>query len=149
MQLVEELLDKYQTEDPFKLSEYLGFEVVFQPLPEKIRSSFVRTNSTNYIVLNTRTSRTAQTANCVNEMGKYLLSSHRREVSYHTVDECESYKTDLTAFIIDMCMKNSLYNERNFIKVSAANGLPKHIAEHLLNVWKDYKQRESGLYVRK
>jgi hypothetical protein len=148
MQLVADLLDKYQTEDPFKLSEYLGFEVVFQPLPDVIRSSLVKTKNVNYIVLNTRTSRTTQTANCITEMGKYLLSPHREEVSYHTVDKSTSFRSDLSVFIMEMMKANGEYNERTFVRVTTANGVPQHIAEYLLNVWKDYKQRESGLYVR-
>jgi hypothetical protein len=148
MQLVADLLDKYQTEDPFKLSEYLGFEVVFQPLPEKIRSSLVSVNNTNYIVLNTRTSRKTQTANCVTELGKYLLSPHREEVSYHTVDQSTSFKAELTVFIMDLMMENGEYSEKSFVRITTENGVPKHVAEALLKTWKDYKQRESGLYVR-
>jgi hypothetical protein len=148
MQLVEELLNKYQTEDPFELSEYLGFEVVFQPLPDVIRSSLVKTKNVNYIVLNTRSSKATQVANCVTELGKYLLSPRREEVSYHTVDRSVSFKAELTVFITDMLMQNGMYTEKTFIKVTTENGVPKHIAEYLLNVWKDYKQRESGLYVR-
>jgi hypothetical protein len=148
MQLVADLLDKYQTEDPFKLSKCLGFEVVFQPLPEKIRSSFVRTNSTNYIVLNTRTTRATQAAGCANELGKYLLSAHREEVSYHVVDKAVSLKSELIVFITDLLMQNGMWTEKTFVRVLTESGVPQHIAEFLLNVWRQYKQRESGLYIR-
>jgi hypothetical protein len=130
------------------LAKHLGFEVVFEPLPEKIRSSFVRTHSTNYIVLNTRTSSTTQTANCITELGKCLLLPHFKEVSYHTVEKSTSFKADLTVFIMDMMMANGEYTEKTFVRVTTENGMPKHIAEFLLNTWKEYKQRESGLYVR-
>jgi hypothetical protein len=148
MQLVDELLNKYQTENPFKLAQYLGFEVVFRPLPEKIRSSFVRTGNVNYVVLNTKTSRTTQTANCITKLGQHLLFSHQRNVSYHTVEKSTSFKTDLSVFIMEMMKANGEYTEKTFVRVTTANGVPKHIAEFLLNTWKEYKQRESGLYVR-
>lgn len=148
MQLVDELLDKYQTENPFKLSEYLGCEVVFQPMPDVIRSSLVRTNNVNYIVLNTKTSRTTQTANCVAELGKHLLTPNHMDVSYHTVDKSTSFKADLTVFVMDLMIANGEYTAKTFVRVVTDNGVPRHIAEFLLKTWKEYKQRDSGLYVR-
>lgn len=148
MQLVDDLLDKYQTEDPFKLSHYLGCEVVFRPLPESIRSSLVTVNNQNYIVLNTKTSRTTQTANCVAELGKYLMLPNRNLVSYHTVEKSKSFKADLTVFVMDLMMANGEYTAKTFVRVVTENGVPQHIAEFLLKTWKEYKQRDSGLYVR-
>lgn len=148
MWLVDELLDRYQTENPFKLAKYSGLEVVWRPLPEKIRSSFVRTHSTNYIVLNTTTTRATQAAGCATELGKYLLSANQEEVSYHVVDKAVSLKDELIVFISDLLMKNGTWTEKTFVPVLTESGVPQHIAEFLLHTWKEYKQRESGLYVR-
>jgi hypothetical protein len=149
MWLADELLNKYQTENPFKLAQYSGFEVVWRPLPKKIRSSFVRTHNTNYLVLNSRTDNITQSAMCLARIGEHFLTSQREDVSHYTHSSVQFLRRDLNVFIISMMIQNGAYTEKSLVPTLTEEcGTPKHIAEFLLRTWKEYKQRESGLYVR-
>lgn len=73
---VKNLVNKYQTADPFALAKELDVNILYVPLPEKIRGILVRVLRKKTILLNDKLNYEAQKIVICHELGHVRMHWH-------------------------------------------------------------------------
>ncbi|HHY74092.1 MAG TPA: ImmA/IrrE family metallo-endopeptidase [Bacillus bacterium] len=72
-EIVQDLIEKYRTNNPFELADYLNVHVVFWDLHEEVNGFYKYDRRNKYIIINNNLDETSQKFTCAHELGHAKL----------------------------------------------------------------------------
>lgn len=130
---VKNLINKYDTANPFQLVQELGIEIIRLPLPEDIRGILVHVLRRKYIILNESLCYVAEKITVCHELGHvrlhagygyylhpdityYITSNREREANEYAL-YLLSYSTDIDGSAISRLIKEKRPDPREVHKI--------------------------------
>lgn len=132
-QVVNKLIKKYKTRNPFEIAEHQNIHVMFAELPESVRGMAVKTLKQRYIVLNENMHRFMQRAVCAHELGHHNLHPGS---SYRFIDEYSlflpgRFEREANEFAAMLLIDGSLIEKRDTYSMIAAKAeVPIELVEY-------------------
>lgn len=117
--LVAQLIKKYGTSNPFKLAEYLGIIVVFDPLGS-IYGYYSRTHRIKVLHINSNLSCERQLSTCAHELGHALLHPDENTafLKLKTFFSTDRIEVEANEFMVEL-----LFSEKSSITIKEATEL--------------------------
>lgn len=128
--LVDQLIKKYGTSNPFKLYKLLGIAVVFEPLGS-IHGYYSRSHRTKVIHINENLSRKKQLSTCAHELGHAIQHPNENTAFLKSKTHFPTSKIESEAneFMIEL-----LFNQDITIHEAVEKyGIPRRLIENNLS----------------
>jgi len=111
--IVEQLVKKYGTNDPFKLAEMLGIVIVLEPLGS-IYGYYSKSHRTKVIHINENLSFEKQIYTCAHELGHVVQHPEVNTafLKKHTLFSTDKIEIEANTFAIELLLPDELINEQ-------------------------------------
>lgn len=134
---VKNLVNKYQTADPFALARELDVQILYVPLPEQIRGILVRVLRKKTILLNSRLSYEAQKIVICHELGHVRMHWHAGYFFQHDgiYYSPARYECEANEFAIHLLNYSSefIYDKDYILKVLAKENPNPYEVHKIIN----------------
>lgn len=127
-----ELIERYKTNDPFVLSDYLKFHVFFKPLHPDIMGFYKYYKKNKYICISSQIERHEQVATCAHELF-HAMKHEKLNTPYlrkNTFLSVEKYERQANLFAAELLISDDFFKLlaeefQDFKKMSIAAGIPE------------------------
>ena len=137
---VQELVERYETNDPFELSSLLNINVVYWDLHEEIKGFYKYDKRNKYIVINSNSSEKSQIFTSAHELGHARLhprvnTPFLREKTFLSVDriEIEANRFAVELLLSDKAVYEHKDENMSLNEVASLYCVPKEVS-HLKNL---------------
>lgn len=112
--IVERLIKKYGTSDPFKLADLLGVVVIFESLGS-IYGYYSRSHRTKVIHINENLPCEKQYYTCAHELGHVIQhpEANTAFLKKHTLFSNEKMEIEANTFAIELLLPDELFNDQH------------------------------------
>ncbi len=127
----EQLVEKYQTSDPFSLCEQMGIPIVKEELPESVRGFSISIKNRKIVYLNALLEDIMLRQVCAHELGHIML--HRQHnlifMMEHTLYVHEKFEREADQFCAALLIPQNLLKEVSTIReLAMVAGVEERIA---------------------
>ncbi|TKI72348.1 ImmA/IrrE family metallo-endopeptidase [Lysinibacillus mangiferihumi] len=131
--IVNQLIKKYGTNDPFKLAEYMGVLIVFEPLGNAL-GYYNKHFRVPIIHINENADRKLQIFICGHELGHYIQHEdiNTSFLKKHTLFSTDKIEIEANTFAVELLLPDDLFLEQNdssftIYDAIEENGVPKEL----------------------
>ncbi|OEC02154.1 hypothetical protein GY31_09025 [Lysinibacillus sphaericus] len=112
--IVNQLIEKYGTNDPFKLAEYMGVLIVFEPLGNTF-GYYNKHFRVPMIHINENADRKLQIFICGHELGHYIQHEdiNTSFLKKHTLFSTDKIEIEANTFALELLLPDDLFLEQN------------------------------------
>lgn len=109
--IIEQLVKKYGTSNPFKLADLLGVVIVFEPLGS-IYGYYSRSHRTKVIHINENLPYNKQFSTCAHELGHVVLhpDANTAFLKKNTLFSAEKIEVEANTFAVELLLPDELFN---------------------------------------
>ena len=126
--VVEKLIKKYNTNNPFELADYLEIAIIRSNLVDRL-GFFSKYKRSKFIHLNNQLSSKLQTFVCAHELGHAIL--HRGintpYLKAHTLFSVDKIEKEANTFAVELLLPDDMlreYSDINFCRIAQSAGIP-------------------------
>lgn len=130
--IVDHLIKKHGTSNPYKLAEFLGILVVFEPLGT-IYGYYSRTNRTKVIHINENATEGQKSFICCHELGHAILhpNSNARFLKKNTLFTTDKIELEANYFAVQLLFSKNFFEEQVSIQEAVElYGIPKKLIKN-------------------
>ncbi|MFJ7914437.1 MULTISPECIES: ImmA/IrrE family metallo-endopeptidase [unclassified Lysinibacillus] len=112
--IVNQLIKKYGTNDPFKLAEYMGVLIVFEPLGNAL-GYYNKHFRVPMIHINENADRKLQIFICAHELGHYVQHEdiNTSFLKKHTLFSTDKIEIEANTFAVELLLPDELFLEQD------------------------------------
>ncbi|MCI5654945.1 ImmA/IrrE family metallo-endopeptidase [Candidatus Pseudoruminococcus sp.] len=105
------LVQKYNTNSPFELCDYLGVNVIYQELPDCVRGFFIKILKSFVVVINNTVDEDEAKVVCAHELGHIILHSETNSISLNSRTYlCTSkYEREADLFAVNLLLQGEIF----------------------------------------
>lgn len=129
-EIVDKLIKKFKTDDPFELSELLKIQVIYWPLHEEVNGLYQYEKRVKLIYINSSLPHLIQRVVCAHELGHAILHPKLNctFLKNHTFYNINKYENEANRFAAELLISDKLKKEYpiyfNLEQISISEGLP-------------------------
>ncbi|MFS0822130.1 ImmA/IrrE family metallo-endopeptidase [Bacillus sp. 1P02SD] len=126
---VDLLINKYQTNCPFKLTNHLGIQVLYEPLGN-ILGYYSKHFRVKVIHINEAANQKKQQFICAHELGHAIMhpDANTPFLKKHTLYLTDRIEVEANAFAIELLLSNLNYDSITIAEAVEEYGIPKQLA---------------------
>lgn len=132
------LKNKYKTNNPIDIINYLGISLVFFPLGDEVNGVYQNEFDQPIIYINTNLSKEEQKLVAAHELGHFVLHEHvnMKFISRRTLQVKDRYERQADIFAAEFLLDDSIfenYSECTLKEISMAECVYPKFVEHKFN----------------
>ncbi|MCS1393007.1 ImmA/IrrE family metallo-endopeptidase [Lysinibacillus boronitolerans] len=112
--IIEQLVKKYGTNNPFKLADLLGIVIVFEPLGS-IQGYYSRSHRTKVVHINENLPYNTQLLTCAHELGHAILHPEENTafLKKNTLFSTDKIEIEANTFAVELLLPDELFEDQN------------------------------------